>query len=1168
MSGLFANLNTGANNSSSGGGLFGNSTANTNPSTSGGGGLFGGNAPSSTNTGGLFGGNAPASGANPNPTSGFFSNASANTTANPTTSSLFSNLNTSTNTPQPQPTSGGLFGGLGASTSGAGGGGSFAGAGQSTQALPASSSGGGLFGNRLNIPASSAPGGSVFGNNTGGSGNLFGGANTQAQSTQQNAAPTNLSASTLAQPSGQTSFFDSILQDSKTRKRTSDDINEDLPQLQLGLGDLRQRIKRLGTGADKTVDSRAHYLLAASGVDPGAAIRDLKNFSTTTGTRERAQRDDDPETDVESYLANLQTQTTLSMIQDGLARSVRDFDAFLEENVSMEWDAQRKRIYQHFGIKPKENVPGARGSFAASAAESKGTGFGRSRRSKAAALAGSRTSAIAGESTFGRSSLQRSVIGAAGPVGAGHQALFADVEKNMEANGINPAGPHDRFQREKQNKFAQKVQGLNLARLQQRPFPIAAEFQAVVDDSADQHGPDLIKAYQALAAIVGENSEVESFGDRRAVQQRQYASAYLAEGANQDSVELRKKIIRGGARCLENLALKKMEDLVAKNSREAAPGGSPDVLSKIKAYVRLEASRKNLAGDNTDLQVLGEDYVWALIYFLIRTGHITEANEYVAANAVAFRAIDRNFGSYIRAYASSDERKLPADAQTRISNEYNQRIRIAPEDSIDPYRMACYKIIGRCDLRHRSLDRIKQDIEDFAWVQLVLARETSRVETAAHEVYGLAEAQTTIKEIGDRYFAKGGADIGSSFGAFVFLQVVVGMFEQAASYLYTYSYVDAVHFALALDYYGLLRVSDPNAGIEDLLSLTTRGQPQINFGSMLGLYTRDFRTANVSAAVDYLTLICLNQDLPGQLGKNQVVLCHEALRELVLESREFSLLLGDIRDDGQRLKGLIEERSALIGLSATDDFMRTITLQAASIADDNGRTTDAVLLYQLAGEYDNVVLTINRSLSESIARPIGEDPMRLTPLKPRAVNDSSNGTSFSLAAIDDPYVLAGTMREIHRRNKMFTDRIKQDTAAARDVLMALSEAKYYLQDEQWVKCLDVSSLPFLFLLQTNTFSLAHRQHRHPPYRALGNAIARPQPRDKLPLAAARRVFIDAPSHHVVYRLRQRTAASHAGSRVWRQRRHAREDARGFQEDEFGSDEFCGHVEVSIPWGGV
>jgi nuclear pore complex protein Nup93 len=503
-----------------------------------------------------------------------------------------------------------------------------------------------------------------------------------------------------------------------------------------------------------------------------------------------------------------------------------------------------------------------------------------------------------------------------------------------------------------------------------------------------------------------------------------------------------------------------MEDLIAKNPRDASLGGVPNVVSKVKAYVRIQATKKNLSqsGENGDLQMLGDDFVWALVYFLLRTGHVGEAAEYVASNAVAFRAIDRSFASYIRDYATSQDRRLNGDLQARISSEYNQRLRIAPENSIDPYRMACYKIIGRCDLRQRSMDGFKQDIEDFTWLQLVLAREINPVDEIASEVYGLTELQGVIREVGIRFFDKGGGEIGSSFGAFVFLQVAVGMFEEAVSYLYTYSYVDGVHLAIALDFYGLLRVSDPSIGVETLRSQTTRGQDQISFGTMIGLYTRDFRAANVSAAVDYLTLICLNQDLPGQRGKNQVTLCHNTLRELVLESREFALLLGDLRTDGTRITGIIEERMQLMDISEADDFMRTITMQAASAADDNGRVTDAVLLYHLAGECDNVIVTISRALSEAIAVPIGQEQMRLEPLKPRAIPtlDKDQGTDLSLASIDEPVALATRIAEIYGQNAMFRSKINDANLEAFETLRQISEIKGLVERGFWPEALDVS----------------------------------------------------------------------------------------------------------------
>ena len=908
---------------------------------------------------------------------------------------------------------------------------------------------------------------------------LFGGLGAAPQPQQQ--ATFAGSAQDQVEPShnnGQNNaYFDAILERSRKRAH-ADAMSDDLPQLQLGLGDLRQRIKRLGTGGqDRSVDGRAHYLLAASGVDPGVAVRDLNAFSSATSRVERAPPQDASDTDVEAYLANLQTQTTLSMISDGLARSVRDFDAFLEDNVSMEWDAQRRKIYEHFGIRPKETGSVGNAGFATSGTGTQG-GFGRSRRSKVAAMKDPGTNGTARESSFGRSSLQKLVIGAAGPLGAGHKIMFPDVEKKMEATGIIATGPNDRFQRDKQSRYASKVQDLNIARLHKRPYRICHEFANVIQHTADQHGPDLIKAYRALIETVGEVQDITSASDPGVAKARQFAVDYLEDAPNSaKSKHIRSCILRGGARCLEKMAFEKMEELIAKNPRDANLGGIPNVVNKVKAYVRLQSVKKNLSqsGENMDLQTLGDDYVWVVVYFLLRTGHVREAADFVSTNTVAFRALDRSFASYIHAYAASSDRKLPGDLQARISSEYNQRLLIAPDNSIDPYRMACYKIIGRCDLRQRHLEIIKQDIEDFAWVQLVLAREINPVDEIASEVYGLAQVQDTIREIGNRFFAKGGAEIGSSFGAFVFLQIAVGMFEYAVSYLYTYSYVDGIHLAIALDYYGLLRVADPTAGAEDLLTLTTRGQPQISFGTMIGLYTRDFRAANVSAAVEYLTLICLNQDLPGALGRNQIDLCHEALRELVLESREIPLLLGDIRKDGTHIKGVIEERMQLIDLNEADEIMRRIIMQAANVADDNGRTTDAVLLYHLAGEFDNVIVIINHALSEAIAVPIGQDRLRLEPLKPRTIPAAENeqGTDLSLASVDKPSDLGNIIKGIYSKHNTFKDKIKPANFEDLDTLLTMNHIRELVETAAWVSALDVSfslhASPASLLIETRLF---------------------------------------------------------------------------------------------------
>ncbi|KAM0282814.1 hypothetical protein ACHAQH_002818 [Verticillium albo-atrum] len=1076
--------------------LFGN----TSSGNTGGGGLFGGAAASSTG-GGLFGqqNQQQQQGAATTQSSGglFGAKPAASTGAG----GLFGGGQTQTQQPQ-QSTGGGLFGGqqaqpqqqqqqpggsslFGASTqqpAGGGGGGLF---GKPAATQPQQT--GSLFGGSSLLGGTSnnaQPGGSL-GTSLGGLGlgastnqtqskpSLFGATATQQPQTastnnfgggsslfnQQPQSQNNqsLSQSQAAQPSG--AYFDSLF--AKTKKEGDGEGSlEDLPSLQLGLGDLRQRLKKLGSKPqERGLDGRAHYLLAASGVDPTLAAKDLGSLDLQTGRVERSSGYAPAEMDVETYLANLQSKTTLSMIADGLERSARDFDNFLEDNVTMEWDAQRKRIYEHFGIKPREESVGS-----TPRRDSVGQGgFGRSRRSKNT-QAGNRANR---QSVLGKSNLQRSVIGTPSRIGTHYQSEFSDVERSGDSGGLAAGGitSDDRSLREKQNKLAEKIRGLNSARLIAHPYPILAALADVEQKSHDPHAPHIVEAYRAVSEIVGEDPEADTTINGATAKERQFAQMYMDESANStNAVAMRKRILSGANSFLENQFLNEVESLIAKYPHEANLGGRPDIVNKIKAYIRLRSARKDLVPDNTELQQVKDQYVWAVVFYLLRSGHVSDAARFVNDNATAFRSIDRTFQSYLNGYAASDDRRLKRNLQDRCNAEYVQRVRNAPENSIDPFRMACYKIIGRCDLNNRNLDGLNTDINDWIWLQFNLAREGDRSVEVASEAYGLAEVQSSIKEIGAKHFPKTSSeDTSGSFGMFFYLQILSGMFEEAIAYLYPFSYVDAVHFAIALEYYGLLRPSDPYMATSDLRSLNSRDLVQINFGRMLGFYTKDFRAADVVSAVDYLTLVCLNMDLPGEAGRRNANLCWEALRELVLETREFSKLIGDIRPDGQRIRGIIEERGPLIGLTEENDFINTVTVQAASFAEENGRTTDAVLLYHLAGEYDTVVAIVSRALSEAISLDIGQDPLKLMPVKPRAAGQQVEaGSSLSLASIDDPVELARTMMSMYERDAMFHRRIQDQNRVACRVLLEMSTIKSLVEASQWAQCLDkIRSLEIL-----------------------------------------------------------------------------------------------------------
>lgn len=240
--------------------------------------------------------------------------------------------------------------------------------------------------------------------------------------------------------------------------------------------------------------------------------------------------------------------------------------------------------------------------------------------------------------------------------------------------------------------------------------------------------------------------------------------------------------------------------------------------------------------------------------------------------------------------------------------------------------------------------------------------------------------------------------------------------------------------------------------------------PQINFGYLITQYTREFRTGYVEAAIDYFTLICLNADLPGALGKSQSSVCHEALREFILETRDFAKLLGDIRADGTRIKGVIEQRLDLINLVDQQDFLKSITIQAAGVADDKGLITDAVLLYHLAENYDRVIDIVNRALSDAIAVELGGTIPKLQPLRPRVEHGQEvhqtcavePGSSLSLTTVDDPVVLGKNMIGLYSSNQMYLNKVRQINRDACGLLLRTMEAKTEVEAGRWAPALDVS----------------------------------------------------------------------------------------------------------------
>ena len=81
---------------------------------------------------------------------------------------------------------------------------------------------------------------------------------------------------------------------------------------------------------------------------------------------------------------------------------------------------------------------------------------------------------------------------------------------------------------------------------------------------------------------------------------------------------------------------------------------------------------------------------------------------------------------------------------------------------------------------------------------------------------------------------------------------MVGLYELAVEYAFDLiNECDAVHLAIGLCYYGLLKVSSFN-NKDELIFINSSNEYEINFSRLLGSYTRFFKIGDPMVACQYL----------------------------------------------------------------------------------------------------------------------------------------------------------------------------------------------------------------------------------------------------------------------------------------------------------------------------
>ncbi|XP_033899204.1 nuclear pore complex protein Nup93 isoform X1 [Acipenser ruthenus] len=376
------------------------------------------------------------------------------------------------------------------------------------------------------------------------------------------------------------------------------------------------------------------------------------------------------------------------------------------------------------------------------------------------------------------------------------------------------------------------------------------------------------------------------------------------------------------------------------NLHQAQLGGVPGTYQLVRSFLNIK-----LPGPVPGLQdgeVEGHP-VWALIYYCMRCGDL------VAAMQVVNRAQHQlgEFKNWFQEYMNSSDRRLAPTAENKLRLHYRRALR----NNTDPYKRAVYCLIGKCDITDNH-GEVADKTEDYLWLKLnqVCFEEDST--SSPQDRLTLPQLQKQLLEdYGESHFAAGQQP-------YLYFQVLflTAQFEAAVAFLFRIERLrsHAVHVALVLYELRLLLMSSGQSA--RLLSQEPVDPPMIrrlNFIRLLMLYTRKFESTDPREALQYFYFLRNEKDSQGE---NMFMRC---VSELVIESREFDMLLGRLEKDGSRKPGVIDKFAG---------DTRAIISTVAREAEHKGLFEEAVKLYELAKNPDKVMGLMNKLLSPVVSQ--------------------------------------------------------------------------------------------------------------------------------------------------------------------------------------------------------
>ncbi|KAK2144899.1 hypothetical protein LSH36_721g01052 [Paralvinella palmiformis] len=393
---------------------------------------------------------------------------------------------------------------------------------------------------------------------------------------------------------------------------------------------------------------------------------------------------------------------------------------------------------------------------------------------------------------------------------------------------------------------------------------------------------------------------------------------------------------------LEKSYVKYITTMVYSNLQKAQLGGIPGTYNLVRSFlnVHLQQSTPGLEDGTVE-----NHPVWAMIYYCLRCGDLSAARQVMTPVQQHLEEFPRFFQEYM----TSEDHRLSTNSEREIRLKYKSSIR----NSTDPYKRACYCVIGHCDQKDDHTDVIIST-DDYLWLKLhQLHVEDEDGDELTEDRLTLTQLQVMLlEEYGESHFH-------AYQQPYLYFRVLFlsGQFEAAIEFL---SRIDrlrchTVHVALVLYEMGLLLT--PHSIQAQLLSRESSDPDplrRLNFARLIMMYTRKFEVTDPREALQYFYFL---RDLKTYQGDNLFMSC---VSELVLETREFDMLLGQLNKDGSRRPGVIDKFNL-----DTDKIIELV----ARDTENKGLLEDAVRLYDLAQNTEKVLELMNKLLTQVLSQP-------------------------------------------------------------------------------------------------------------------------------------------------------------------------------------------------------